>query len=261
MSLRNKTILITRQREQSEEFVAEIEKRGGRAVVFPLIRITEPNSWESCDTALQRIGEYDALILTSENGVIGFFKRCSCKDIQLSAFRKLSVYAVGEKTRQAIERLGLEVHYVPEKFSSASLAQHFGSAEVGSKRFLNPRGNLGDADLIKYLTTLGAIVDPVIVYNNIEPEKEESDELYEQLVSGSIDVITFASPSAAINFLKVIPLKKVQQLRSTPKFAVIGPTTKEAVVKLGLTPDIVAQKSTVNGLVESIEAYYDAQIQ
>jgi uroporphyrinogen-III synthase len=69
MSLQNKTILITRQREQSKEFIAEVEKRGGHAVVFPLIRITEPDSWESCDTALQRLGEYDGLILTSENGV------------------------------------------------------------------------------------------------------------------------------------------------------------------------------------------------
>jgi len=258
MSLQNKTILITRQREQSEEFVAEIERRGGRAVVFPLIRITEPDSWDSCDTVLQRLAEYDGLILTSENGVERFFKRCSQKGIQLSAFRKLPIYAVGEKTRRAIERQGLQVRYVPEKFTSASLAKYFKSVEVRSKHFLYPRGNLGNSDLIQYLSDLGATVEPVIVYNNVELDKNSRDELYKQLRSESIDVITFASPSAAINFLKVIPLKKVQQLKRPPKVAVIGPTTKEAVLKLGLRPDIVAKKSTVSGLVESIEAYYDA---
>jgi uroporphyrinogen-III synthase len=164
---------------------------------------------------------------------------------------------VGERTRQSIEQQGLQVNYVPEKFTSASLAEYFNSVEVRSKRFLYPRGNRGNAGLIQYLSDLGAVVDPVIVYNNIEPEKNASDELYKRLVSSSIDVITFASPSAAINFLKAIPLKKVRQLKRPPKVAVIGPTTEEAVLKLGLTPDIVAKKSTVEGLVESIDAYYD----
>ena len=257
MSLQNKTILITRQREQSEEFVAEIQKRGGRAVVFSLIRITEPDSWENCDAALRGLAEYDGLILTSENGVDRFFKRCVQKGVELSAFRKLSVYAVGEGTSQAIERKGLQVHYVPEKFTSASLVEYFKSVEVRRKRFLHPRGNLGNPDLIQYLSDLGAVVDPVIVYNNIEPEKNASDELYERLVASSIDVITFASPSAAINFLKVVPLTRMKQLKRPPRVAVIGPTTKEAVLKLGLRPDIVAKKSTVKGLVESIVAYYD----
>ena len=38
--------------------------------------------------------------------------------------------------------------------------------------------------------------------------------------------------------------------------AVIGPTTNEAVTKLGVRVNIVAARATVEGLLDSIEQYY-----
>src|SRR5437867_2875287 len=256
MGLKNTTILITRQREQSAEFIAEIGKRGGRAVLLPMINIQNPDSWEECDAALQQIKTYDALVFTSTNSVVRFFQRCLLRSIALVALRSCDVYAVGEKTRRAVEEYGLAVKGIPEKYSSAGIVEYFKDVDIRGKRFLHPRGDLGNAELVKSLLRLGATVDSVIVYKNTGPDEVNADLVYRRLVAGEIDVITFASPSAAINFMKLFPPERMALMDRRTKIAVIGPTTEDAVRNFGVRVDIVAQQSTVEGLVDAIDEYY-----
>ena len=259
MGLDNKTILITRQREQSLEFVAEIEKRGGKAVLLPLISIRDPDSWEELDRALQNVRTYDALIFTSTNGVEKFFQRCVLKSIERAALRGCNVYAVGARTKQAAEERGLGVKAIPESFSSSGLAEYFEHQDVQGKKFLYPRGDLGTTGLIKSLLRQGAIVDPVIVYRTTGPDEADADSTYSRLISGEIDVITFASPSAAANFVKLFSLDKIASLGRKLKIAVVGSTTADATRKLGLHPDIVAGEATMTGLLDAIENFFNTR--
>jgi uroporphyrinogen-III synthase len=257
MSLDNKTILITRQPEQAGEFVAEVEKRGGRAVLFSMIEIADPDSWTECDGALEHIDSYDGLIFTSTNAVNRFFQRCTLKDVEPATFRACDIYAVGEKTKGEIERRGLQVRLVPDTFSSASLAKGFTRGAVNQKRFLFPRGNLSRDDIIVRLRGLGAAVDSVVVYNTVAANESGVDSIWKLLVEGQIDVVTLASPSAVLNFAKMFSAEKIRQLEGLVKIAAIGPTTAEAAQGIGLKVDIVATQSTVAGFVEAIAAYFD----
>ncbi|MEK9138743.1 MAG: uroporphyrinogen-III synthase [Bacteroidota bacterium] len=256
MGLENKTILITRQREQSVEFIAEIEKRGGKAILLPMINIQDPDSWDECDRALQHIRTYGALIFTSANSVEKFFQRCLLKSIEPVVLRRYDVYAVGEKTKQAVEERGLSVRAIPDEFSSTGLAEYFKTKNVRGRRFLYPRGDLGKSDLIKSLVQQGANVDPVVVYKNTGPDEVDAEIVYRRLVAGEVDVITFASPSAATNFVRLFPLERMALMDKRTKIAVIGPTTEEAVKNLGVRVDIVARRSTIEGLINAIEEYY-----
>lgn len=258
MSLINKTILITRQREQSIGFIAEVEKRGGKAILLPMINIQDPDSWEEVDRALQQIKTYDALIFTSSNGIEKFFHRCLVKSVELVTLRRCDVYVVGEKTKHAVEERGLSVKALPEQYSSAGLADHFRSVDLQGKRFLYPRGDLGDSELIKRIVQQGAIVDPVTVYRNTGPDEADAEAVYRHFAAGEIDLVTFASPSAALNFVKLFPPEKLANMEKQPKIAVIGPTTNEAVTSLGMHVDIVARQSTVEGLLDAIEEHYNA---
>jgi uroporphyrinogen III methyltransferase/synthase len=255
MGLEGKTILITRQREQSIEFISEVERRGGKAVLFPTISIQDPDSWEEVDRALQHIKTYDAIIFTSINSVERFFHRCLLKSVEPVTFRGCEIYAVGEKTKHAVEERGLRVKAIPEKYSSAGLAEYFRTLDLQGKQFLYPRGDLGRADLIKSLVRQGATVDPVVCYVNKGPEEADAEFVYRKLVAGEIDVVTFASPSAAINFVKLFPPEKMASIHGQTKIAVIGPTTEEEVRDLGIQVDIVAKQSTIKGLLDAIEEY------
>ena len=258
MGLEGKTILITRQRDQSLEVVSEIEKRGGKAVLLPLINIQDPDSWEELDQALSHVKQYDALIFTSSNAVERFFHRCLLRSIEPVTFRECDVYAVGAKTKELIEARGLHVNATPERFSSVALAEYFDRSDVTGKRFLYPRGDLGTADLVKRLVQKGARVEPVIVYKNTGPDEADVESTYHRLAQGEIDVITFASPSAGVNFVKLFPPERIASMEKKARIAVVGPTTEEAVRKLGLQPDIIAARATMTGMLDAIEEYFHA---
>jgi len=255
-SLCNKTILVTRPREQAGELVREIEKRGGRPVVFPTIRILEPESWAECDGAIEKIGDYAGIVFTSVNGAGKFLDRCTQKGAGISSLQKAAMFAVGEKTRQELERRGLPVRHVPERFTARSLSEHFTTSTVKGKRFLCPRGNLGREELADALRDRGALVDSVTVYITAAAEVADAEAVAQQLANGEIDIVTFASPSAARQFAQLIPPGTLAQYRHRARIAVIGPTTEKAVIELGFPADIVAKESTAKGIVDAIEKFF-----
>ncbi|MDL1894477.1 uroporphyrinogen-III synthase [Sphingobacteriales bacterium CHB3] len=254
MSLAGKTILVTRQRMQSGQLTEEIEKRGGHAVVIPMISISDPESWKECDEALDRLSTYQAVVFASTNGVEAFFRRIEERKLDPSALSHTDIFPVGEKTAEEIEKRSFRVRHIPDLFSAEGLIDYFKQNEVRGRRFLLVRGNLGKDDLGKELVSLGAEVDAVQVYRNDPPEESAVQEL-KQWLDGGCDVVTFASPSAAKNFNAVISAGSLRLSRKT-KIAVIGPTTRDAVERLGFYVDIEAKESTSRGLVEAIDEYY-----
>jgi len=73
--LAGRTVVITRARAQSAEFVAELERLGARVVGCPTIEIVEPESFALLDEAIENLYGYDWLIFTSVNGVDYFLRR------------------------------------------------------------------------------------------------------------------------------------------------------------------------------------------
>jgi len=256
MSLNGRTIIVTRPRGQSEALAAEIEKTGGRALVFPLIVIEPPESWEECDRSLADLRSYDGLLLTSANAVEKFFERAQTLHIGLSSFSSCTIYAVGEKTRRAIELRGLRVAFTPQKFSAAALAESVDGKELRGKKFLFPRGNLGREELERHLEESEAKVDAVVVYRTVGPDPVASESLRREILKGGIDVVTFASPSAAEHFAAIMPAAEFDAVRGRTRIAVIGPTTAQAVRALSLPVDILADESTSGGIVRAIDQYY-----
>ncbi len=255
--LHGKTILITRQLEQSAEFVAAVERRGGRALVVPMIRITDPDSWDDCDRALDRLPSFDAIVFSSSNAVDKFVGRCETREIPMETLRSVDIYAVGRKTEDTVKRKGLTVRFVPEDYSGKSLARHFTAREFRGKRVLLPKGDRGRDNVRSALTDLGAVTDSVVVYKNVPPDLKICDELWNRIAGGEIDVITFASPSAIDNFSKVIPFKKLSAPTKNALVAVIGPTTSDALTRHGRRADIVSKEATVEGLVDAIAEHFD----
>ncbi len=256
MSLSGRTIVITRPIGQSDALAAEIEAKGGRVLMFPLIRIAPPESWEACDRALANLRTYDGILLTSVNGVEKFFGRAAAVRIDRAAFEGRDIYAVGDKTRHAIERRGFSVASTPGKFSAAFLADSFAGKELLGKKFLFPCGNLGRDELGRGLEASGATVDAVVVYRTMGPDPLVSASLRLEIRKGGVDVVAFASPSAAQHFAEIMPAVEFDAVRDRTKVAVIGPTTAEAVRALGLPVDILAGEATSGSIAQAIDEYY-----
>ncbi|MGH9880171.1 MAG: uroporphyrinogen-III synthase, partial [Pyrinomonadaceae bacterium] len=96
--LANRTIVITRARAQADEFVSELEKLGASVLVCPTIEITDPDSYDRLDEAIDHLYGYDWLIFTSVNGVDFFFRRFVASGHELKEVDELRVCAIGDAT-------------------------------------------------------------------------------------------------------------------------------------------------------------------
>jgi uroporphyrinogen-III synthase len=250
--LTGRTILVTRAAAQAAELLRAIEARGGTPLLFPMIEIAPPLSWERCDDAIARIGRFDGLVFASANGVEGFFHRLAARGVPAGNLAGTPAYAVGQRTKDAVERHGLDVRAVPERFTAADLVETLKGLDLAGQRFLFPRGNLGSATLADGLAAQGALVETVEVYRTIEPEHADVARISERLKSRQVDIITFASPSSARHFAALVAPEAMR----TVALAAIGPATAAAVTELGFVPAVVAPQSSMESLLDAIAEYF-----
>jgi uroporphyrinogen-III synthase len=251
-ALDGQTVLVTRPRELSLSLVGEIERHGGKAVVVPVIRIEPPKSWVECDTAVARLRDFSAIVFTSVSGVQGFLDRCRTLGTDFAVFSSMRIYAVGERTREALEQSGVSVTTSPLKYTAADLAQSIVSEEVAGKRVLLPQGNLARKELSDRLKEKGALVETVAVYRNLDLAAESATALVLELERFKFDGITFASPSAVRALVRLLGGAPLPRRNGRPWVAVIGPTTEEATRSLGIPVDCVAGESTAEGMMDAV---------
>ena len=174
--LLGKTILVTRTEEQAAEFVKLLEQLGASVILYPTIQIVPPRSWVECDKAIANIKNYDAIILTSLNAAENFFARVLlANNGTTKLIAEKTVYAVGEKTRSAVEKYNIPVAAMPAVYDAKHLAITLARTDVKDKRFLFPKGNLAGKSSRFALQEHGAIVDEVVVYETIQPSNADTE--------------------------------------------------------------------------------------
>jgi uroporphyrinogen-III synthase len=260
--LAGRNILITRASDQTESLVRELEARGAKPVLQPMISFHPPHDVAPLDKALRDLRAFDWLLLTSANAVRSLVERSQFLGVDVvNSFAALRIAAVGPVTAEAARGAGWPVSRVAAKHQSLALAEEF-AVEFARKRILLPRSNLASSDLPDALRRMGASVTEVVAYRTfaVEPEGEGQN----QFSSGHLEAILFFSPSAVRNFLNWDEGKGGQVLRSisdlSRKTAVVavGPVTASALREAGLRNIVQAQNTTVPAVIEALESFFAA---
>ena len=244
-------VLVTRSREQAPVLAAALRRAGAEPVLFPLLVQVPPGDWREVDAALARRGGYDALLFTSANAVRALASRAAERGASVTALGE-RVFCVGPGTAEAARRQGLEVHGVPEQRQGGEGLLELVARELPprGRRFLLPRAQEARETLPEGLRAAGARVDAVAVYRTVAAPVD-AGALRERLVRGELDALTFASPSAAKRFAELLD-DAARAAAGRCVVAAIGPVTAEALRKLGLAPDCVAERSGGASLVEAL---------
>ena len=103
-----KRILVTRARAQASEFADILEANGAEVIQFPTIKI---QPIENVD--IPSPNAYDWVIFTSVNAVEIFYERLRENGKDARAFGGCSVCAVGAKTVEVLNRIGIHPDFVP----------------------------------------------------------------------------------------------------------------------------------------------------
>jgi uroporphyrinogen III methyltransferase/synthase len=250
-------IVITRPEAQAEEFASLLHAQGTRVIHFPTIKIVPPEDFRDLDQAIGRLSQYQWIIFTSANGVGFFSKRLHELDRDWRDLKDIRICTIGPATAATIEKLGIRVDVVPEEFISEGVVKAFQEFDIKGKKFLLPRAETARDVIPEGLTKLGAEVDVVAAYRTVNSGRDKS-ELENLMSEGKVDVITFTSPSTVTNFMEIMGKEFV--IPPTIKIACIGPVTSAAVKKAGLPVDIIQERYTIPGLVETLVEYFSKKI-
>lgn len=250
-----KRILVTRARAQASLFVSRLEEFGASTVEFPTIETVDPESWDDLDSGIDNAGSYDWLIFTSVNGLLYLLKRLkeTGRDIRQLAGPK--VCAIGKKTAEAVESLGIRVSLVPDEFRAEGILKSIG--DVKDKRILIPCAEEAREVLPKVLSEKGAKVDLVTAYRTVRPDTRK-EEVYEMIKGGSISMVTFTSSSTVSNFVSMFSESELNEIKKRIKVASIGPITSDTAKEFGFKIDVEPSEHTIDELVKSIVEFYSS---
>jgi uroporphyrinogen III methyltransferase / synthase len=246
--LAGKRIAVTRARAQAGELIHSLEALGAEVFAFPTIEIVPVESIED----FGYLGDYQWVVFSSVNSVKIFFEHIQAMGLGVRDFHGVKICAVGPATAAVLREQGLRVDAMPDKYVAealmAELLEH--EPNLQGKRVLWPRADIARRFLGEALREQGANVTELVLYRTVAPESP--DALADALMAFAPDVLTFTSSSTVRNFCRMLGQERVEVLKKSASFAVIGPITAQTARELGIQPAIEAEEHSIPGLIQAI---------
>jgi len=257
MPLFGKRIVVTRARSQASELVDRIEELGGEPYEFPVIETVmqrDADKQAKIASTLGGLTAYDWVFFTSPNGVDFFMRHLMQLKADIRGLHRARLCAVGPATAAALAERGLFAEELPGRFQAEGLIEAFGTQLQPGQKVLLPRGDLAREWLPGKLKELGLEVTEIDTYETVVTG-EDDIELVKLLEEKRIHAITFTSSSTVRNFIAILKrmgLEDPLTLLAGVKIACIGPVTEQTAVEAGLTPGLLPDEATIEGLVQEL---------
>lgn len=245
MSLSGRGIVVTRPRELAGALAEQIERRGGRAIVFPAIEIEALPP----PPALRRIAEYQMVVFVSPSAV-----RVAMRSIPIWP-PMLTAAAVGAGTRRELERAGIARIVAPQAGAdSEALLAAPEMQDMASKRVLIVRGENGRAVLGEALAARGARIEYAECYRRSRPATDAA-RLLQSWKQEEIDAVSVSSSEGLDNFLAMTGAEGRTLLARTPLFVPHPRVASHA--RFRLQSEVVVAGPGDDELIERLVAYFD----
>lgn len=254
--LENINIVLTRAKNQSVETIKQLEDLGAKVLSFPTIQISTITDSSELNETIKNIGYYNSLIFTSENAVKSFIEKIEELGIHFDP-KAFFVISIGDRTTHVCKEFGFRIDFQSKLSTSDSLLKELGYIDLIGRKILVPCSKLSNPNQFESLCDHGAIVHSVPVYNNCVNNKEHLLNELKILKITDFDLFIFTSPSTFKGFLEILSIDNPTDYFREKNIAVIGPVTKEALVKAGIEPNIIPQNFTMNYLIEEIKKFYN----
>lgn len=237
------SVLITRPHQQSTELVAEIESRGGRAILFPSLEIVARDK-KTIEKELTELSPADITVFISSNAVEHGVD-----------YADGDIAAVGPATAAAIENAGKNVAILPASgFDSEHLLAETAFADVRGKTIRIIRGSSGREKLAKTLRERGAIVEYLSTYERRLPSytAAELHDLEQRWRKGDVDAVVVMSVQSLVNLCALLPAWCLGRLSKTPLVTPAARVLKEALIQIPGCSAILAAGPQAGDIVDSL---------
>jgi uroporphyrinogen III methyltransferase / synthase len=247
--LAGKRVVVTRARAQASGLAATLRGLGAEVVELPSIRIEPRIESEEVKQAIEWIGEYALIVLTSPNGVRLLFEALRGAGLDARALSGITVAAIGPGAARALARVGISADILPERFVAESLVESLAPIDVDGKRVLIARAAEARDVIPEHLSERGAEVEVVALYETVR--EEPGPEAIE--AAQAADYVTFTSSSTVRNLTEALG----DRFPSAARIVSIGPVTSAAAREAGLKVHIEATPHDIEGLITALLADAD----
>ena len=265
--LHGRRVVVTRARAQASGLAATLRSLGAEVVELPAIRIEPRIESEEVRRAVESIGDYALICLTSPNGVRLLLEALSEAGLDARALGMgpkqkqvgeggsggggqpgarggTTVAAIGPGTARALAEHGILADIVPERFVAEGLVEALDAVDIDGKRVLIARAAEARDVLPDALRELGAKVDVVALYETVR----EAADPAEVEAAQDADYVTFTSSSTVRNLTEALG----DRFPATARVVSIGPITSETARTAGLEVAVEAERHDIDGLVEAM---------
>jgi len=242
-------VVITRSRKGNAELANSLKAIGLEPIPVDTIEFLPPEDWSSVDASLNRLREFDWVVVTSPTGADFFARRMKALSLDVPWSGRPEVAAVGEKTSAALQGEGIGVGFVPSEYLTKALAQQLPRGR--GKRLLVLRADLGDPEFGAALERRGFRVTDLTIYRTsfVAGIEEESTEP----ALRDADAIVFASPSAVEAFMRrYVPATAASEMTRRLLAVCIGPVTAKAARDHGFERILAPKAHTIESLVREL---------
>ena len=255
-----KTIAITRSKDDSEEFIELITKHDAIPITLPTIELVSKGE-KIVDEFLNSVKTEnpDFSVFMSSKAVkllIESSKKTSKFDELRLAIANTIVIAVGPKTKDALENENIKVSYMPTRYSSVGVGEVFTKLDAVGKKVIVPRSGASTPFLKNLLEKIGLEIIELHLYDVCAfSDTSQWNEFRTLFSQNSIDGLIFTSVSSVRAFFEIMTkdFEHSQLLENLDKTKVIaiGPFTADELKKFNVQ-NIIAAVHTVAGSVDVI---------
>ncbi len=246
-----KKIIVTRSREQASVLAQKISELGGTPLEFPTIEIIKETDLTQLAEAFNCIQDYHWIVFTSVNAVEIFFQEMKLNGIDIRALYGIKICAIGPATRKKLEDWGLRVEVMPDEYRAEGVLEALQGIIAKGERVLMPRARGARDILPETLRKWGLQVDEINIYSAALVTAQNAA-IPDDIIKGKVDYLTFTSSSTVNNFVEIMGPENINRLGKHIRIACIGPITADKARELGFKVTIVAEKYTIDGLVQAI---------
>lgn len=249
LPLFGRCVIVTRPRHQAAAMIRRLERLGAQVVAQPILEIGPPPDPAAVNAVLDRLSDFNWLVFTSANGVSALLTRLLERGRDLRSLGHLRLAAIGDQTAAALARYHLRADYVPDQFTSESLASGL-LPQVRNQSVLLARADRGRPILLDQLRQ-ACSVQEVAVYSQRDVEKLDPQVL-DRIRSGETVFVTLTSSNIARGFLRLLCDEDRMRIGKTVYLVTISPVTSQAVRELGYEVAAEAKRFTAEGVVDAV---------
>lgn len=243
-------VLVPRSRSQRSRLAASLAARGADVVEFPRMTVQLPSRPEPLRRALRAIETFNWVVFTAPTAVQRFWAEAGEQGLDARAFAGVRFASFGTATGAALQRYGIRPDVAGSTFVPAAVIGVLsGVAKLEGSRVLFPRDGETPSVLVTRLSEAGAEVHEVEVYREVV-QADGAETMEEQLASGKIDVVAFASSSTVRRFVEAAGPNA-----GLAAVAVIGSETADTALSLGLPVHIQPAEPTLHGFIRGIHEH------